>query len=67
MDIVALQEIRWTGTGKRDMENGVILYSGRKRGRYEGTGFYVSNEIYRNVLEFEGINSRLARLRVKSK
>ena len=67
---MTLQEIRWThwtGAGRKDLKDGVILYSGKKRGKHEGTGFYVRNEIYHNVIEFEGINSRLARLRLSSK
>ena len=47
MDIVALQEIKWTGNGTKKMKNGMILYSGRNDGlHYEGTGFYVSDKVY---------------------
>ena len=42
VEIAALQEIRWPGTGVQELEDGYILYSGRKDERHEkGVGFYV--------------------------
>ena len=67
MDIVALQEVRWPGNGATDLSGGRLYYSGRKDGRHEqGVGFYVRSNLIENVIEFDPITNRLARLRVRS-
>ena len=67
MDVVALQEIRWPNFGTKRMRKGTIYYSGRRDGRHnEGTGFYVKEELVKDVLEFEPICSRIARLRIRA-
>ena len=68
IDIAALQEIRWPGTGDCELEKGVILYSGREDGRSEeGVGFYIKKALYGQIEEFEAISSRLARVRLRAK
>ena len=68
VEIAALQEVRWPGIDKYELEKGVILYSGRSDGRHEeGVGFYINKRVYSAVEEFDGINSRIARLRIKAK
>ena len=67
MQVCALQEIRWTGVGSKDLKEGRILYSGRKDGKHrEGTGFYVRKALINDIIEFEAISSRIARLRLRS-
>ncbi|XP_064106949.1 craniofacial development protein 2-like [Macrobrachium nipponense] len=50
------------------MDKGVIYYIGREDGRHEeGVGFYISKKINTAVVEFEGISSRIARIRMTAK
>jgi exonuclease III len=68
IDICALQEIRWPGTGTVINKNYVILYSGNKSDKHEfGTGFYISRRNMDNLLDFEPINERMCKIRIKLK
>ena len=68
IQIAALQEIRWPEVGRCDLDKGVIYHSGRKDDRHEeGVGFYVSKNVSTAVIEFEGINSRIARMRMNAR
>ena len=68
IEIAALQEVRWPGTGKCDLEKGAITYSGREDGLHqEGVGFYLSKRAMGAVEEFEAISSRIAKLRLDTK
>ena len=66
VDIVALQEMRWKGTGKKQMKNGTMYWSGGRK-REEGTGFYIKKRLDSSILEFEPVSSRICRLRLQSK
>ena len=47
MDVAALKEIRWPGSGSKELGKGTVCYSGRKDGtRAEGPGFYVKKGFY---------------------
>lgn len=64
--ICAMQEIRWVGDGILTKKNFTILYSGNKGNRHEfGTGFYVNKCLMENIIEFEPINERICRIRLK--
>jgi hypothetical protein len=45
VDVLAIQEVRWTGNGIVDKENHVILYSGHQKKREFGVGFLANNRI----------------------
>lgn len=46
----------------------MILYSGNKSDKHEfGTGFYISRHNMDNVLDFEPINERICKIRIKLK
>ena len=65
IDIMAVQETRWTGEGECKMGNYTILYSGRKDGIHrEGVGFCISNKVYRAVESFNPVNERIAHIRI---
>lgn len=67
-DVVGLQEIRWQGNGQIDKPEYSLVYSGpeERTGQY-GTGFIITREIRRSLLEFEPINERICRLRLRGK
>ena len=68
VEILALREIRWPGVGVYEGQKGYILYSGKRDGKHEeGVGFYVTKSLYNLMTDFEAINSRLARLGLKSR
>jgi exonuclease III len=67
LDIVAMQEIRWQRQGRIHKQEYLLMYSGPKRrtGLY-GTGF-ISKRVKNCVLEFEAINERFCKLRLKGR
>ena len=68
IDIAALQEIRWPGTGKTQLDKGYVLYSGKDNNRHEeGVGFYLSRKAYSAIEEFEAISSRIAKIRLNAR
>jgi exonuclease III len=68
IDICALQEIRWPGKGTVLNKKYMILYSGNKSDKHKfGTGFYISRHNMDNLLDFEPINDRISKIRIKLK
>jgi exonuclease III len=68
IDIVALQEIRWQGTGRIDKPEFTIIHSGsQERTGQLGTGFIITRKMIESVLEYETINERICRLRMKGR
>ena len=67
-DLVALQEIRWHGHGEINKKNFIVIYSGpeNRTGQY-GTGFIISRKIKESILEWEPVNDRLCRIRIRGK
>jgi hypothetical protein len=66
--VCALQEIRWPGKGTVVKKNYVILYSGHKSDKHEyGTGFYICRHNMDNLLDFEPINKKNCKIRIKLK
>ena len=65
LKILALQEMRITGTGTRDLKKGRIYYSGTTNGKHEeGVGLYVDRKLVPSVVDFKPISSRLAYMRI---
>jgi exonuclease III len=58
-DIMALQEIRWQGTGRIVKPEFTEIHSGsqEKMGQ-RGTGFIISRKMKESMLEYETINGR---------
>lgn len=66
--VTAIQETKWLGEGIRDTRTHTILYSGKENGHKEfGVAFIMDNKIKHNILDFEAVNERICKLRLKSK
>lgn len=67
LDLIALQEIRWEGSGYIQKPEFTIYYSGATKQGLYGTGFIVSKTFDKCVLGFQEISERLCKLRVKGR
>jgi len=68
MEIVALQDIRWSGNGVIKQKDFSLNYSGAKTQKGQaGTGFILLGKIRDNVIGFEAVNDRICKLRLKGK
>ncbi|XP_039297373.1 craniofacial development protein 2-like [Nilaparvata lugens] len=68
LDILALQEVRWKGSGRIDKKDFSLYYSGNpeKSGMY-GTAFMINANLRKSVLGFEPISDRVCRIRIKGR
>jgi len=68
IDLVALQEIRWQGHREINKKNFTVIYSGpeNQTGQY-GTGYIISRKIKESILEWEPVNDRLCRIRIRGR
>jgi hypothetical protein len=62
-DIVALQEIRWTGSGILEKRYCILFYSCDNKYYVLGTGVLVSKRINHLVIDFKTITPRICILR----
>ncbi|CAG9573517.1 unnamed protein product [Danaus chrysippus] len=67
LDLIALQEVRWSGTGQIEKQNFTLYYSGATKQGLYGTGFMVGRKLKPSILGFEPISDRLCSIRVKGK
>ena len=70
MDLVALQEIRWLGSGvhnRRGKQCYEIYYSCHDRHRVLGMDFAVVPLLTTAIIDFKAINDRLCTLRIRGK
>ncbi|CAG9576128.1 unnamed protein product [Danaus chrysippus] len=67
LDLIALQEVRWSGTGQIEKQNFTFYYSGATKQGLYGTGFMVGRKLKPSILGFEPISDRLCSIRVKGK
>jgi exonuclease III len=68
LEIVAIQEIRWSGIGVIKRKDFSLYYSGTKEQTGQaGTGFILLGKIRDNVLGFEAVNERICKIRLKGK
>ena len=68
LEILAIQEIRWSGTGLIKKQNYSLYYSGpsSKTGQ-AGTGFVLLNKMQNYLIGFEPYSERLCKLRIQGK
>ena len=67
MDILALQEIRWTGKNLMERRECMVYYSCHEKNHQFETGFIVSNRIKDSVIDFEPIDPRLCKIRLRGR
>jgi exonuclease III len=67
VDIIALQEIRWTGQGVLEERNCSVYYCCQKSKHEFGCGCMVNSKIKHSVIDFKPINHRLCTLRVRGR
>ena len=68
IDAMAVQEIRWQGEGRIDKKEFSMIYSGTSENTGQfGTGFLLSKAARNILLEYENINHRICRIRIKGK
>jgi exonuclease III len=65
VDIVTIQEVRWTGQSIMGKKECMVYYSCHKRLQQFGTGFIVSKKVSDLVIVFQPINMRIRKLRLK--
>lgn len=68
LEIVAIQETRWSGNGLIKKDNFVFYYNGpnAKTGQ-AGMGFLLKDSMMRHVINFKPVNERLCKMRIKGK
>ena len=68
LEIVAVQEMRWSGTGLIKKKDFSLYYSGTvDQTGQAGTGFIILGGVINNVIGFKAISERLCKIRIKSK
>jgi len=67
MELIALQEIRWSGTGIHQTPKYSLFYSGHPTEKTFGTGFLVREKLTSAVMNFKPINERLCMIRIRGK
>lgn len=65
LDILAIQEIRWTGNGNIKKENITLFYSGSENGKHEyGVGFMVQDKVLPCIKYFLAVSDRICCIRI---
>jgi len=67
LDITALQEIRWKGYGRIKKPRYILLHSGAEKQGEQGVGFIIKRSMQNSIIDFEPINSRLCKVKIKGK
>ena len=67
LNILAVQEVHWTGKGVMGKRNCSVYYSCRDRTHHFGMGFIVSKRIPDKVLGFISVNEKICRLCIKGR
>jgi exonuclease III len=67
IDLVALQEVKWLGTGTLEKNNCAIFYSCNPVRHVQGVGFYVNSRLLPNIVHFEPVYDILCWIRFRVK
>lgn len=67
INVLAIQETRWTGKGITDTKIHTILQSGNDSKHEFGVAFIVEKKIKDNILNLKSINERICTLRLRTK
>ncbi|CAG4965960.1 unnamed protein product [Colias eurytheme] len=66
-DITAVQELRWVGDGVIEKPDFTTYYSCHKKNHIFGTGFVVSKRLKHLVIDFQPINERVCKIRLRGR
>ncbi|XP_008185534.1 uncharacterized protein LOC100573366 [Acyrthosiphon pisum] len=64
LDIIAVQEIRWTGEGRLKTGNWTVFHSGGDE-HQGGVGFIVNDKILHRVKKFKAVNDRICHMELE--
>lgn len=65
LDVLAIQEIRWTGNGNIKKENITLFYSGFGNGKHEnGVGFMVQDKVLSCIKHFAAVSDRICYIQI---
>lgn len=68
MDLVAVQETRWTGNGSINKNKYTIMYGGNDTQIHAlGTGFIINNKLLPFIRKFEAVNERISHITIQCK
>lgn len=67
IDIIAVQETRWKGSGTSETKTHTIFHSDSESRHELGVAFIVNNRIKGSILDFRPIDERLCTLRIKTR
>jgi len=67
LEILAIQEIRWSGQGSTEIGNAIIFFGQCDNRRQGGTGFIVNRNLVAAIKDFKVVNARLTILIVEAK
>ena len=67
LDVVAIQEVRWTGHGKMERKEHSIYYSCQAKKHEFGCGFVIAKKINHLVMDFQPIDWRICKIRLRGK
>lgn len=65
LDITAIQEVRWEGSGEITKGKYTFLYSGGGKTGNNGVAFYIRKKLVKNIIEFTPVDGRIALLKLK--
>jgi len=64
LDIIAIQEVRWTGEGSLKTGNWTVFHSGGDE-HQGGVGFIVNDKILHRVKKFKAVNDRICHMELE--
>ncbi|GFU53630.1 craniofacial development protein 2 [Trichonephila clavipes] len=67
IDVLAIQEIRWLGTGILDKKDCTLYYSCQEKAHHFGVGFIVNKRLRNTVIDFQAISMRLCKIRLRGR
>jgi len=67
MELIAQQEVRWSGSGIHQTNSYDLHYSGHPKHKVFGTGFLVGKKLRSSIMDFQAVNERLCKLRIRGK
>jgi endonuclease/exonuclease/phosphatase family metal-dependent hydrolase len=67
IDITAIQEVRWKGSGEINKQHYTVYYSGAEKQGAHGVGFIITKKMKNCCMGFEPINERICKLRLRGK